>query len=256
VRPHAMQAFGWALALGAIGGGWGLLRGSGLQDAAWLRVPVGLRQAAAAGAAALLAVVGVAAFLVGLMLLVGFSDALQMWRALQPGGLGGLGLAVLCVSAVPNLVVWTAAFLIGPGFSLGVGTQVSPQGIDYGALPVFPPLAALPPEGTGSGLLLLAVAFPVTAGVLAGWMLHRRLPGAPPHEVAAWGLAAGGVAAVGYAVLAVLASGPVTAGRLSHVGVGVPTAVLLAAEVGLVAAAVAWECHRRWPAAAAGPAAD
>lgn len=245
MRPHALQAFVWAGLLAAVGGGWGLLRGSGLQQEAWLRVPFGLRQATAAGTAALLGLVAVSALLVALLLAVGFSDALQMWRTLQPGGPGGLGLALLTVSTVPNLVIWAAAFLVGPGFAVGTGTHVSAQGIDYGALPVFPPLAALPPAGLGSTLLMIGVVVPVAAGVLAGWMLHRRMRDAAPHEVALWGLAAGGVAGAWYAVLGLLSSGPVTAGRMHDLGVGLPTGLLLAAEVGLVAAAVAWECHRR-----------
>jgi hypothetical protein len=209
---------------------------------------------------------GTAAVVVAVLLVAGFSDALQMWRTLQPGGLGGLGLALLAVSTVPNLVVWAAAFLVGPGFSVGVDTQVSAQGVDYGALPVFPPLAALPPEGGAAGLLVLGVLVPLAAGVLAGWLVHRRMPGAAPHQVALWGLASGGVAGLGFALLAAPASGPVTAGRLHDVGVGPATAVLLALEVGLVASAVAWECHRRRsvvelpaddrPGPAADPAAD
>jgi hypothetical protein len=143
------------------------------------------------------------------------------------------------------MVVWASAFLAGPGFTVGEGTTVSPHSVDYGALPVFPPLAALPPEGVAGGAALLSLAVPLAAGVLAGWLVHRRLATATPHEAALWSLVAGAVAGAGFAVLAWWSSGPVGAQRLSVVGVSPWTGLLVAAEVGLVAAVVAWECHRR-----------
>ena len=56
-------------------------------------------------------------------------------------------LVLLTMAFVPNLVLWTASFTTGVGLPPRSRTAVvSPQSVDYGALPVFPPLAALPPR--------------------------------------------------------------------------------------------------------------
>jgi len=245
MQPHPLQAFVLGAALAFVGGGLGLLRAADLDSAAWLTVPFRLRQAAVAGTAALLSLVGVAAVVVALMLAAGFGEAVDYSRTLDAGGVGGLSLALVSASFVPTMVVWAGAFLAGPGFTVGEGTTVSPHSVDYGALPVFPPLAALPPEGVAGGAALLSLTVPLAAGVLAGWLVHRRLASATPHEAALWSLVAGAVAGVGFAVLAWWSSGPVGAQRLSVVGVSPWTGLLVAAEVGLVGAVVAWECHRR-----------
>ena len=72
-------------------------------------------------------------------------------RRLQGGGgasspgVGGSALLLLAsLSYLPNSVIWAIAYMLGPGFSFGVGTAVSPSGSALGAVPAFPMLAALP----------------------------------------------------------------------------------------------------------------
>src|SRR4029079_13914769 len=119
-------------------------------------------------------VVLVSAVLTAMALAIGFPDAVEMYRALDAGWAGGITLLVLTVAFVPNLVLWTASFTTGVGFTVGAAGTVSPQGVEYGPLPVFPPLAALPPEGSAGGLAFVALIAPLLGGYAIGVVLHRR----------------------------------------------------------------------------------
>jgi hypothetical protein len=179
---------------------------------------------------------------------------------LDAGPLGATLLVVGCALIVPNLIIWSAAFALGPGFAVGTATSVAPDGVTLGLVPAIPVLGALPADVPGA-LTWLVVAGPVLAGVLAGLLVHRRLG---PVEVAedlaegeddgdddgdgvsaasgvvavalgpAVGVAggAGAIAAVAMAVLALLSGGSAGAERLSVLG-PVPWEVA-AATFGLV----------------------
>ena len=91
---------------------------------------------------------------------------------LDPGAGGTLLLLLGSLLYVPNAVVWGTAFVAGPGFAVGEGTSVTAAGVDLGAVPAFPLLAALP-NGDGAGVGLLALVAPLLAGVLAALLLRR-----------------------------------------------------------------------------------
>ena len=245
IRPHTWQAFVAGALLALVGGGWGLLRGADLVGTLWAAIPVRARSSLSAATAALLTLFGLSAVVLAVLLAIGFPDALEITRSLRADTVGGLLLAVLALAFIPSLVVWSAAFMAGPGFVLGTQTQVSVQGVDYGALPLFAPLAALPPEGRPGPAALLVLLVPLAAGVVAGVVVHRRTAFERPEQAAAIAAAAGVVAGVGFAFLAWLSSGSVGSGRLATVGPSWATGVVVAVEIGLTAAVVAWELHRR-----------
>ncbi|MGZ4470152.1 MAG: cell division protein PerM, partial [Nocardioidaceae bacterium] len=151
----------------------------------------------------------------------------------------------------PTALVWAAAFAVGPGFAVGAGTQVTFAGVDLGAVPAVPLLAALPGDGAPGPTALMALLVPVVAGVVAGRLVDRRDAALPESELGTWrrlaGLAAaaGGLAGLAVAALCALTSGPGGPGRLAEVGPS-PWWVGLAAagEVGLVAAATLLLRHR------------
>ena len=64
--------------------------------------------------------------------------------ALNPGIFGSVLLLLASLCYLPNSVIWAVAYMLGPGFSFGIGTAVSPSGSALGAIPAFPMLAALP----------------------------------------------------------------------------------------------------------------
>ena len=60
----------------------------------------------------------------------------------RPGGRGLLLLAQ--IAYLPNAIVWSICYTLGPGFAFGTGTVVAPTGSALGPLPMLPMLAALP----------------------------------------------------------------------------------------------------------------
>ena len=241
-----------ALLLAAAAGGRGVLRAAGLGPALVRRVPSWLPavgRAVLAGVAALVAA-GLALLLV---VLVGRAGRFaELVGALQPGFVGGVILLLGCVLLLPNGALWTVAYVAGPGFTVGAGTGVSPFGVTLGPVPSFPLLAALPGDGVPAPVVRAVLLLPVLAGVLAGWVVGRRLPAAsgpgrlpalPTGRIArpaTCGLLAGGLVALVTAVLAVLAGGALGPGYLAAVGPsGWQVAAALAVEVAVPAAVTA-----------------
>jgi hypothetical protein len=229
-----------------------VLRAAGLGPALVRRVPSWLpavARAVLAGVAALVAA-GLALLLV---VLVGRAGRFaELVGALQPGFVGGVILLLGCVLLLPNGALWTVAYAAGPGFTVGAGTGVSPFGVTLGPVPSFPLLAALPGDGVPAPAVRAVLLLPVLAGVLAGWVVGRRLPAAPgPGRLpalptgrvarpATYGLLAGGLVALVTAVLAVLAGGALGPGYLAAVGPsGWQVAAALAVEVAVPAAVTA-----------------
>ncbi|WP_243697338.1 DUF6350 family protein, partial [Aeromicrobium phragmitis] len=97
-----------------------------------------------AGLRAAGAVVAIAFVLVMIVAASRVQAAADLWAALNPGYLGGLVLGALCLLALPTLVAWALAIILGPGIALGADTRVDIAGVDVGVLPAFPPLAILP----------------------------------------------------------------------------------------------------------------
>jgi hypothetical protein len=223
---------------GLLAAAWGGLAESGLLAAAARRMPALARDALRTGVVATLLVLGAGAAVGGVAIAIAGGDASGMVSAYHAGVAGQAGLTLLCLMYAPNLAVWAAAYLVGPGFAVGVGTTVSAAKVTLGALPAVPVLAGLPSSAvSGVGGLLLGV--PVAAGMTAGWLLVRRLlrqagAGAPPpnwsHALAA-AAAAGPVAGVLLGLSAWASGGSLGSGRLVVTG---PTGWL----VGLVGTGV------------------
>ena len=240
-----------ALQLAGLAGGRGVLRAAELGPALALRVPAWLpavARAVVAGVGALVAA-GLALLLVALVWHAG--TFAELVGALRPGFVGGVILLLGCLLLLPNGALWAVAYAAGPGFTVGAGTGVSPFGATLGPVPSFPLLAALPGSGTPAPAVRAALLLPVLAGVLAGWVVGRRLPATGPGRLpalltgrvarpAGYGLLAGGLVALVTAMLAVLAGGALGPGYLAAVGPsGWQVAAALAVEVGVPAAVTA-----------------
>jgi hypothetical protein len=122
---------------------------------------------------------------------------------------------------LPNLVIWAACWLIGPGFSIGAGSTVSPLSTTLGPIPSVPVLGALPQGDLAFAFVGLLV--PLLAGFLVGallsWPLAARIRSAGRGT---WILGAGlGSGVVGGAILGLLAwasAGAIGPGRLQQAG--------------------------------------
>ncbi len=239
-----------AMALAAVASGAGLWRG--VPSAAPLRnrVPT-LAGAVLAGAAAGVATLLCAgALLVTTALIAGSGQTVALTRELQAGAAGAAGATLLGALLLPNAAVWAAAFALGPGFAVGVGTLVSPGGVGLGPVPGLPVLGALPGQ-VAAPVATAAFVVPLAAGVVAGLLADRRLASVRPgwKYAAGVGAASGLLAATGFALLAGLSGGPVGAGRFAAVGphpalVGLAVAVEVAPVAALTAGLRAW-----WPQA-------
>lgn len=207
----------------------------------WVSIPPLIRDGLAASAAALATLVALSAVLLAVSVVAHASEMNALLVELDPGLSGAVLLAVLSLGYLPTAIVWSMAYVIGPGVTVAVGTSVSAFAEPATAtLPGFPLLAALP-GSTPPG----AVALPglvLAAGVFAGLLLRTRGHGGARGALAAVMTAA--LTGAGLAIVAWLTSGSI--GTTSLQGLG-PSPLWLGliggALVGAGALAVA-----AWPA--------
>ncbi|MGW5210729.1 cell division protein PerM [Streptomyces sp. NPDC004051] len=183
-------------------------------------------RAAAAGAAVL---VGGGALLLTVSLVWHGGEAQAAFLRLTEGWSGRAAVLLLGVVLLPNAAVWAAAYALGPGFLLGVGSAVTPlASAPAPLLPAFPLLAAVPDAGPGTPVNWAAGAVPLAAGVVTGWLVGKgatEAAGCPAPDTA-WSrsltVGAAGTAAVLCAALlalsAALAGGPMGGAALSRFG--------------------------------------
>jgi hypothetical protein len=185
-------------------------------------------------------VLGAGAALAGLAVALAGGHSSDTLGSYRTGVAGQAGITLVCLAYAPNIAVWGASYLLGPGFAVGAHTVVRTSEVSVGALPALPVFAGLPSGMPGeiAGFLLGA---PLAAGMVAGWLLARRrlraAAASRPAVVVSWpgllGAAAlaGPVAGLLFGFVADASGGPLGGGRLSVVG-PVPW------QVGLVAAGV------------------
>lgn len=191
------------------------------------------------GATALL--VGAAALLTTLLIVLNFGTIVGLYEALHAGALGGSVLTLGQLALLPNLVIWALSWLAGPGFAIGTGSSVGPMGTQLGPIPSLPLLGALPHGTLWFGFLGLLV--PLLSGFAAALLLRR---GDPRHlralRSAAWKASVAGgtgvVAGIVSGLLAWWSGGSFGPGRLHDVGPD-PwlVALLVAVEVAVGAGA-------------------
>jgi len=151
-------------------------------------------------------------------LVLDLDTALNVTSQLHADGGAVAQLTLISVLVVPNAAIFSGSYLLGPGFTVGVHTIVSPAVVTVGALPMFPLLAALPDTGPtpawSSGLVVLA---PVVAAIGAA-RAQRTHPTYRWEEGALHGCGGGMLAGALFGLLAVLAGGAVGPGRMADVG--------------------------------------
>jgi len=173
------------------------------------------------GAAAAFALVAVASVLLAVLLLVNYAQIITLYEGLHTQILGGVSLTIAQLAFLPNIVIWCAAWLIGPGVAIGVGSTVSPLTTQLGPVPALPILGVLPEGDLAWGFLGLLV--PVIAGFLAALVVQPHLARALGGTVRVRStiLTGLGIGIVGGALLGLLAwfsTGAAGPGRFSQVG--------------------------------------
>lgn len=196
------------------------------------RLPRVLTDAVRAGLAAVAFLLAAGAAAGGLALGLAGKDAGAILAAYGTGLAGQAGITALCLAYLPNLAVWGAAYLVGPGFAVGSGTVVSPEDVLVGPVPALPVVAALPNGALAGVWPTLLLGAPIVAGLAAGVLLGRGRGRWPALVGSA--LLTGPVAG-GLLQLVLLASrGALGSGRLVTLGpYDQRVAMLCAAVIGL-----------------------
>ncbi|GHD47728.1 hypothetical protein D9V29_06365 [Mycetocola manganoxydans] len=278
LRPSLPQAlllpllvYGFGLAIGVVRGMHRIPVGregaagrflAGIQDRLDERFDRTDRAVAAAalrgGVAAVTGIVGVSAVLFAVLILANFGVVTSLYQGSQLGGIGGAATTLAQLAFIPNLVLWAASWLVGPGFALGAGSAISPVNTVVGPVPGLPILGAIPSGDFAFGFVGLLV--PVLIGFFAASLVRPRLVAALAGRplVARLLIAAAGIGLVAGVILGLLAwfsGGAIGPGRLAVVG---PNPVLVGAfcaiEVAIAAAiGMASGNTRREAAPAASP---
>lgn len=208
----------WGLLFSVVLAGVGVAVGSGRVEL-WLEpVPWAVRDMAAA-AGALVAgwlLLCLAVFVVAMVL--GLGDAADAVDRLDTSRGETFLLWLACLVLVPHAVLYSSAFVLGPGFTVGVGTAVAPTGVLLGPLPLIPILGALPDQGDVPRWWVAHLAVPL---VVAACVVARRQlrTGVVRWDSAALvGLGAGVGASAVVALLTAVAGGAAGPGRMADFG--------------------------------------
>lgn len=198
----------------------------------------GARSAVRVGAGTVFGVLALAGVLVAVLIAIDYATIAGLYQTLGAGIDGGLALTVAELALLPNIVIWAASWLFGPGFAIGSGSLVSSSGTLLGPVPGLPLLGALPSDAPPLGALWLLV--PVLLAFAGAWLVSSEPVVVRGGDRSPWwgplagGLGSAAVAAIVLGLLAWWSGGAVGPGRLAEVGPE-PLAVagVAAATVGL-----------------------
>jgi Family of unknown function (DUF6350) len=207
----------------------------------WLeaRVPIHVRRAIRPGLWGALAIFGAGLALTMLMIVMHLGRISRLNDALGADPVGMVLLSLGQLTVLPNIGLWAASWLAGPGFGLGQGTAITWSHSDPGLLPLIPGLGAVPAPGPLPAGLWLSVMVPVAAGALVGWRALRVVARLSSWRAKAETAASAClIAALVLTLASSLAGGSLGAARLS--GLGAPSLVFGATVLGelLIGAAV------------------
>ncbi len=216
--PSSGRVIAWSLALCGLVGAPAIAIGSG-RAAIWAAVvPATVRATAQTCLRILTTYLLVSAGVLLVALVVDLGAAATVLSRLH-ADVGDAALFVLLtVTIVPNAVLFSGSYLLGPGFAVGAQTIVSPTAVVIGPLPMFPLLAALPDNGPTPAWTAALMAVPVLVAAVATARAQRRMPTLRWDIGALRGCVAGVVAGVLFGILAAVAGGAVGPGRMQDVG--------------------------------------
>lgn len=178
-------------------------------------------------AASFMGLVALGSIVLSVSIATGFATEIALYESIHGGFLGGLVVTALQLLALPTVVVWTMGWLIGPGFSLGLGTLVTPFSATVGAFPAIPLLGAIPTESVVPGWPIVILPFALVAIVTArlSWGIVERAgyfdtTGATDYiRTAALGLMSALLSGMLFFIVGAFASGSAGPGRFVFVGV-------------------------------------
>ncbi|MGO3885838.1 MAG: cell division protein PerM [Mycetocola sp.] len=210
----------------------------------WLpaQTPSVLRAAGRSAGVFLIALTGLAAAGFVISLLGSFSTMVSLYESTDYGVIGGILITLVHLAYLPTLLVWSGAWLLGPGFAIGADTIVSPIATQLGPLPAVPVLGAVPQWDSSFGLLI--VVLPIAAAALGAMYARVRAQSDATLGGIRVRLAVVGVSALFAAlvtlVLTSLASGAMGPGALNFAGPHPWVTAGCAAFISAAGGAIAW----------------
>lgn len=193
----------------------------------------------------LIAVLAGGTTILAVAMAVSWREIGDVYTALEPGVVGGVGLVMLNLLLLPNACVWCSAFVVGPGFALGSDTALSPAGSSVAALPALPVFAAAPDPGVFPGWIWLVLLVPAGAGVWVGVRIARNGRSDRSQLIDVAGTAS--CSGILFGALSWLAAGSLDQGRMSHFGTDTLLVMLmLTGEIAITAlvTVLAWQTFR------------
>lgn len=217
-QPRLGRAFAGGVLVAVLGGGPGLLAGSGLSPRVRSRLPETLVAVATGAAAGVLMMFAAAALLLAVSLGLDFGSAANVLSLLRTDAPAAALYTLVVAAVTPNAVLMGTSYLVGPGFAVGTGSLVAPTAVVLGPLPAFPLVAALPADGPTPWWATWLVVAPVLAGLAAALLMTRRFPVRSYELGALRGAGAGAGSGLALTLLVGLAGGAVGPGRMADIG--------------------------------------
>ena len=156
---------------------------------------------------------------------MGRTAALDIVHALHLSLLDAVILAVGQAMYAANLVAWGLAWIVGPGFAVGAGSQFAPDAVVAGPLPAIPILGALPDPSSVNAVAAFVPVILALAGVAAALYVRRRCGFLTWSQV---GFSVGLIVVTAGALISVfvgLSGGGIGPGRMGEIG---PDSLLVA----------------------------
>jgi len=216
IHPSVGAAAVCAVLIGGLSATIGAVLGAGLARQTWRSLPLELRVSLDAAGASAAVLVGAATVLV-IASLLAHGHEFGAMLSNYSGTPGEFSMVLLSLLLLPNAVMFSLGYLVGPGFAIGAGTSVALGGAHIGAMPALPLLAGVPTGRAAGPVMAACIAAIVLAGAVAGWRVTRRSTLTTPDRVRS-ALVAGAVLGIGAALLVGFAGGPSGPGRLRAVG--------------------------------------
>lgn len=216
--PNPARVVLWSILIGGLAGLPAIALGSG-RASIWLPViPDAVRDVALVSWRILRTWFAISLVALFAAFVVDFSTAANVVSQLHADA-GAIALMALATAAVlPNAMLFSSSYVLGPGFTVGTGTTVSTSLVVLGPLPMFPLLAALPDQGPTPWWTGWLMVIPVIVAAVIAGRVQRDRPVLAWDRAAIRGCAGGITAGVVLAMLTAFAGGAVGPGRMSDVG--------------------------------------
>lgn len=127
------------------------------------RTPKVLRDGIRPGLVAAMILLFCGALVCTASLIMQFQQVRAVTGLIAPNSVDALFLTALGIGYIPTVVVWTTAYLIGPGIYIGSDSVISLATAYQGRLPAFPLLAVLPTQPPRYGAYVILI--PILAGI-------------------------------------------------------------------------------------------